>query len=88
MSGTEAYRILSKSYPLNKVRTCLDYGKFYVFSLTPMDVPDDARYYSGTIFPAVDKRTGRIFEYDITSDVRAYHRAKEVKVKTIFDEVI
>lgn len=88
MNGTEAYKLLCKSYPLSKVRGCLDYGKFYVFSLAPMDVPDDKRYYTGTIFPAVDKKTGRIFEYDITNDISAYNRAKTVKVKTIFDETI
>ena len=88
MNGTEAYKLLSKIYPLSKDRGCLDYGKFYVFSLAPIDVPDDKRYYTGTIFPAVDKKTGRIFEYDITSDITAYNRAKQVKIKTIFDEVI
>lgn len=85
MTGTEAYKILRKEYPLSRVRGCLDYGKFYVFSLAPMGVSDDQRYFSGTILPAVEKRTGRIFEYDITIDIGAYNRAKQVKVETIFD---
>lgn len=37
---------------------------------------------------AVDKKTGRIFIYDITEDYDAYKKAKVVKVETIFDKKI
>lgn len=88
MNAKDAYNILSKEYPMHKVRSCLDYGKFYVFGIVPLDVDDDKRYFSGTIMPAVDNKNGTIFEYDITSDMDAYHRAKSIKVKTFFDEIV
>ena len=88
MNARNAYKILSKEYPMHKVRSCLDYGKFYVFGMVPLDVEDNQRYFSGTIMPAVDKKNGTIFEYDITSDMDAYNRAKVVKVKTFFDEMV
>lgn len=88
MTGEEAYKILSKSFPLARVRGCLDYGKFFAFSLAPIYVSDDQEYITGTTLTAVDKKTGRVFDYDITSDIRAYERAKKVEVKTIFDKTI
>lgn len=88
MNARNAYKILSKEYPMHKVRSCLDYGKFYVFGMVPLDVEDKQRYFSGTIMPAVDKKNGTIFEHDITSDMDAYNRAKIVKVKTFFDEMV
>lgn len=88
MTGEEAYKILSKEYPLMKVRSCLDFGTFFVFCLAPLDVKETDEYMTGTCMEAVDKKTGKVFIYDITSDFDAYERAKEIKVKTIFDERI
>ena len=49
-----------------------------------MDVADDGDYFTGTVFDAIDKKTGRIFEYDITDDSDAYEKAKPVSVDTIW----
>lgn len=86
MTAKEAYDILCKKYgQLQQVIGCLDYGNFYIFSLAPMDVTVDGTYYTGTQFDAVDKKTGRTFVYDITSDLDAYERAKPVEVETVYD---
>lgn len=88
MTATEAYKILSKEHPLMRVRSCLDFGAFYGFFLAPMNVEDDEDYAVGTCMEAVDKKTGNMFIYDITSDLDAYDRAKVVEVQTIFDRKV
>lgn len=91
MTGSEAFDILIKnSYrtSLVRCRSCLDFGTFYLFCVAPMDVKDSDDYLTGTIYECVDKKTGRIFEYDITSDIDAYDRAKEIKIDTIFDKKV
>lgn len=43
------------------------------------------RFLTGTVFPRVDKDTGRVSEYDITEDVDAYLEAKPVEVEDFWD---
>lgn len=88
MAVEEAYKILSKEYPTMRVRSCLDFGSFFAFCLAPINVKDTDDYMTGTCLDAVDKKTGRTFIYDITSNFDAYERAKEIKVKTIYDKPI
>lgn len=88
MTPEYAYKLLSKIKPAYDVGGCLDFGKFYVFCLIPFYNIGDETYDSGTVFDAVDKRTGKIFEYDLTSDPDAYNNAKEIDIKTIFDTKI
>lgn len=88
MTGQEAFDIIRKQKPLVKVRGCLDYGTFYVFCLAPIYVNDDEEYSTGTVMDAVDKKTGRVFMYDISSDIDAYERAKTVNVSDVLDTPI
>lgn len=88
MTVDEAYIIACKEYPLSRVRGCLDFGDFFAFALVPMNVYDDEDYFSGTTLTSVNKNTGKIFEYDITSDLDAYEKAKKVNVSTIYDKKI
>lgn len=85
MSPQEAFKVIEKEYPLCKVRTCLDFGRFYLFSIAPMHVSENDKYYTGTAFDAVDKKTGSHFIYDITTNLAAYEKAKELAVDTIWD---
>lgn len=66
--------ILNEGIP-SKVHTAWDFGNFFLFSLAPMDVKEAERYDTGTVFTAVDKSSGRLFEYDITSDLDAFENA-------------
>lgn len=88
MTAEEAYKIATKNTPFIRVRGCLDYGSFFAFTLAPLYIDESEDYISGTTMTAVDKKTKRVFEYDITSDVSAYERAREIKVKTFFDKKI
>ena len=85
MTGQEAFKNLTKGNPFVKVRGCLDFGTFFVFSLAPLYVKNTDNYLTGTVMDAVDKQTGRIFKYDITSDIDAYEKATPVKIITWFD---
>lgn len=66
--------ILKEGVP-TRVHTAWDFGDFFLFSLAPMDVKEGERYDTGTVFTAVDKKTGQLFEYDITSDLDAFDNA-------------
>lgn len=88
MTPQKAYNILSKDYPMSRVIACLDYGYFYVFSLIPADIPSGETYYTGTVMDAVDKKTGKVFKYDLTSDIDAYENAKNVSVMDVFSQKI
>lgn len=88
MTANEAFELLVKTNyktKLMRCRSCLDFGTFYLFCVAPMDVVDSDDYLTGTIFECVDKRTGRMFEYDITSDIDAYDSAKKISVSTFWD---
>lgn len=78
MTLDEAVEIIRKRNPLLRIRSCLDFGKFYLFTLAPLYIGENDDYVTGTIFPAVDKRTGKIFQYDIMTDFDAYKNAVEV----------
>lgn len=78
MTLDEAVSIIQKKNPLLTIRACTDYGKFFVFTLAPLYIKDDENYVTGRIFPAVDKKTGKVFQYDITSDLGAFENAVKV----------
>ena len=78
MKLEEAVKIISKENPLAIIRSCLEYDNFYLFALAPIYISQDEDYVTGTIFPAVNKNTGVIFQYDITSDLEAYENAVQV----------
>lgn len=84
LTAKQAYKVLSKDNPASIVKSCLDFGSFFAFSLAPITIGDKV-YYTGTTMDAVDKKTGMIFEYDITSDIDAYENAKEVSIDTVFN---
>lgn len=88
MTAQGAYRLLCKKFPIPRVRGCLDYGTFFAFLLAPLYISDEQEYVTGTTLIAVDKKTGRIFDYDITSDIIAYENAKKCKVITMYDMVV
>lgn len=78
MTLDEAIDIIRKKNPLLTIQSCLDFGEFYTFVLVPLYVEDVDTYVTGTIFPSVYKKSGRIFQYDITTDLNAFENAKKV----------
>ncbi len=85
LTAQEAYEIFHKKYPTERCRACLDYGNFFLFSFVPFYVDDGESYMAGTVFDAIDKKTKKIFDYDIASNPRAYEKAKNVHVETFMD---
>lgn len=79
MTFEKAKKIIQKANPLTEIRSCLEYKNFYLFVLAPLYVNDSDDYVTGAVFPIVDKRTGKVSQYDILSDYNAYMNAKEVK---------
>lgn len=74
----KASEIILNKNPTLKIRACLEFEKFFLFTLAPLYISSDDDYVTGRIFPAVDKKTGRIFQYDLTSDYETFEQAKKV----------
>lgn len=79
MTFEEASKIILRKHPLSKINGCLDFGNFFVFFLIPFYGKENQSYETGTIFPAIDKKTKKEFKYDLTSDPGAYFKAKKLK---------
>lgn len=88
IGAEEAYEIAKQQYGPSKLLACLEFDSFYLFSFAPLLMDTTDGYCTGTIFDAVDKESGKMFEYDITSDLDAFERAKPIKIRTILDEKI
>lgn len=88
ISAMEASKILLRRHPFYKVLKCFDLGNFFVFNVAPYSNSDGSTIHSGTVYPAVDKRNGKVFKYDIMSDVELYWAAKEVKITSIYNAPI
>lgn len=74
----QAIEIIQKKNPLLIIRASLEFDDFFLFTLAPLYVKESENYVTGTVFPAVDKKNGRIFEYNILSDYDAFENAKKV----------
>ena len=88
MTPEEALNLLKRSDPefaMSSCRKCVDFGGFYIFHLEPVERDGEDAFLTGTVFPRVDKDTGRVSEYDITEDVDAYLEAKPVEVEDFWD---
>lgn len=69
---------LKKRYPFHKILKCRDFGTFYVFDIRHINA--DSRVDIGSWFYAVDKETGKEYEYDIMSHPDLYLKSKIVKI--------
>lgn len=78
MSYDECVLTAIKTNGPSKVHTAWDFGKFFLFSMAPLTWQKGEPYDTGTIFTAVDKRTGRVYDYDITSDLDSFLNAEVV----------
>lgn len=79
MTAKEAYKTLIKIKKGFEGFVAFDMETFYLIPLVPKGTKET--YYTGRIFDAVDKSTGKIFEYDITKDVDKYLNAKRIPLK-------
>lgn len=86
ISFDEACNSIKKKHSSETIRNCLDFGTFFLFVLCPYYA--EQSYLSGTEFPAIDKKTGKEFIYDVSSDIEAYEKAKTVPIKTVWDQKI
>lgn len=80
----EAYALLKKAYP-GKVAhggRCCDFGKFYAFFMVDKSAENSENLITGIFADAVDKKTGKVFIYDVTSNVPALNKAKGIQLGT------
>ena len=86
ITAKDGYNKVKKSHILDELTDCLDFGSFYVYFFKPLDMKDDGTNLSGTFFDAIDKKSGRHFMYDLTSDYDAFENAKKVRVSDIYHD--
>lgn len=61
-----------------KVIDAWDFGEFWLFSLGPLNFPKGQVYVTGNVMISVDKRSGKVNNYDISSDPKAFLSAKHM----------
>ena len=84
ITAKDGYNKIKKSHILDELTDCLDFGSFYVYFFKPLDMKDDEANLSGTFFDAIDKKSGRHFMYDLTSDYDAFENAKKIKIDDVY----
>lgn len=72
---TACEKVLRSEDTPSTIHTAWDFGDFYLFSLAPYGYGEKLPYDTGTIFPAIDKVTGDIYDYDITTDLGLFDNA-------------
>lgn len=83
-SAQEAFFQLEKRYQLGTVDVCLEYDTFYVFMIIPIGYTGGS-YLGGTVYPAIEKESGKQFFYDITENLDEFLNAKRHTVKGLLD---
>ena len=87
ISAKDAYFIAKKADPGAKIIGSQDYGEFYVFDMVSGDVDlndNENPVILGALRTAVRKRNGKVFVYNIFSDMDAYKSAKPVPLEDLF----
>ncbi len=83
-----AYDVIKKKYDLPKILSCLEFDNFYLFSVAPALVNTSNGYFTGTTFDAIDKKSGKHFYYDISTDLDAFENAKSITISTFLDRKV
>lgn len=73
-----AEEIVNKICPDQKILDAWEMEDKFLFSTAPEDWPDDEPYMVGTIFMAIRKEDGAVFEYDILEDPDAFLEAEKI----------
>lgn len=78
----KALEIFHESTPGMRVLSAADFGSFYTFNAVTKDtvINEDWPPILGAGRVAVDKKTGKVFGYNIFSDLDALKRAKPIEV--------
>lgn len=78
MLPKEAIDKITDANPGFKITSMYDYGEFYVAYIRPYSMGDNEQYSTGVTFPAVDKKTGKVYDYRITSDLVKFDNAEKL----------
>lgn len=86
ISLKNAIRIIKREYPEYRISSCLDYDNFYLFIVAPLLFTEPI--VNGHVFDAVDKKTGKLFQYDILDNPDAFLNAKEIEVNDVLNRKV
>ena len=79
ISYKEAEAKILKKHKLSKISSAKEFDSFFLFALVPFYMKEGESVNSGTIFPAIDKKTGKEFRYNILSNPAAFQNAKKIR---------
>lgn len=71
----EAAKMIKNLKSEEKILNCLEFKDFFLFMMAPKEWPKNKPYRTGTVFDAIDKNSGKWFDYDITKNVDDYFDA-------------
>lgn len=82
LTPQKAYSILKSKFPEKVVKGCVEFPAFYGFYMVEREFAQE-KLISTQFVDAVDKKTGKVFEYDIFSDMSAYRLARNIDVRLL-----
>lgn len=85
INATDAYFVARKNHPGQVLSSCLDFGSFFLFIFKSVESAKGETIISGNVFDAVEKESGKLFKYDISTDPDAFFDSTEVSVETELD---
>lgn len=80
LTPKKAYAILKTHFPEKVVKGCVEFSTFYGFYMVAQELENE-ELITGRFVDAVDKKSGRIFSYDIFGDMNAYRNARNINVR-------
>ncbi len=78
----KAYTILKMQRPNKVAKACVEFSNFYAFYMIEKELFHEPLI-SSRFVDAVDKKSGKTFEYDMFSDMNAYRNARNINVRTL-----
>lgn len=80
MTYGELIKIVEKAYQGQYVRGGYDFGDFIGFFMCPKSIPKNEDYESGPYMVAIDKKTRRVFDYNLLDNPKLFQKATLIKL--------
>ncbi len=78
----KAYELIfSNMYKGQYSPICIDIDGLYVFAPRPLNIRPNEKYFTGSIFPAVNKKDGTIVSFDISKHYMQSAKTYKLKFK-------
>lgn len=80
MNVKDAYKTIKKLPERNFLLECSDFGDFFGFVFSPMEIKDGDMY--GGMYDCVEKKTGRVFAFSPFDDFDVFDNGIQLPLET------